>query len=178
MKPGDHPEFFRFPAPEGQSRESTIRLDKEGRFWHDGALVEHPRLAEAMHGWIARHPDDGRPILTNGYDWTYFTVEDTPFVVRSLRVIEPSGASLSGEAREGRELRLVLSNGEQAAPEALEAGPDGALYARVTLRGQRWEARFTRFAQTELGPLLEEGPGGVGVRSGGRLLVPTPRRSP
>ena len=40
MKPGDHPEFFRFPAPEGRSRESTILLDREGRFWHDGELVE------------------------------------------------------------------------------------------------------------------------------------------
>ncbi len=45
MKPGDHPEFFRFPAPEGRSRESTIRLDGRGRFWHDGALVEHAGLA-------------------------------------------------------------------------------------------------------------------------------------
>ena len=70
MKPGDHPEFFRFPAPEGRSRESTIRLDAEGRFHHEGNVVEHPKLAEAFHTWIARHPDDGRYILTNGYDWT------------------------------------------------------------------------------------------------------------
>ncbi len=70
MKPGDHPEFFRFPAPEGRSRESTIRLDAEGRFWHEGNPVEHPKLAQAMHGWVSRHPDDHRFILTNGYDWT------------------------------------------------------------------------------------------------------------
>src|SRR5512138_1092762 len=81
MKPGDHPEFFRFPAPEGRSRESTIRLDAEGRFWHEQLLVEHRKLAAAMHTWISRHPDDGRYILTNGYDWTYFTVEDAPYTV-------------------------------------------------------------------------------------------------
>ena len=86
MKPGDHPEFFRFPAPEGRSRESTIRLDAEGRFWHDGSLVEHAELAQAMHAWISRHPDDGRYILTNGYDWTYFTVDDAPYFVRSVRI--------------------------------------------------------------------------------------------
>ena len=34
-----------------------------------------PGLARALASWIARHPDDGRFILTNGYDWTYFTVE-------------------------------------------------------------------------------------------------------
>src|SRR5215831_11787750 len=84
-KPGDHPEFFRFPAPEGRSRESTLRLDREGRFFHDEAPVEHPKLAQALHTWISRHPDDGRFILTNGYDWTYFTVDDVPFFVRSLR---------------------------------------------------------------------------------------------
>ena len=60
MKPGEHPEFFRFPAPEGRSRESTIRLDGEGRFFHDEALVEHPKLRDALHTWIARHPEDGR----------------------------------------------------------------------------------------------------------------------
>ena len=42
MRPADHPEFFRLPAPEGRSRESTIVLDAEGRFHHDGELVEHP----------------------------------------------------------------------------------------------------------------------------------------
>ena len=86
VKPADHPDFFRFPAPEGRSRESTIVLDAEGRFWHDGAPVEHAPLAAALHRWIARHPDDGRFILTNGYDWTYFTVADAPYFVRALRV--------------------------------------------------------------------------------------------
>src|SRR5580700_3346505 len=63
MKPGDHPEFFRFPAPEGRSRESTLRLDREGRFWHDGRLVEHPGLRAGLHSWISRHPDDGRYVV-------------------------------------------------------------------------------------------------------------------
>ena len=43
MKPGDHPEFFRFPAPEGRSRESEIRLDAEGHFHDHGERVEHAR---------------------------------------------------------------------------------------------------------------------------------------
>ena len=142
MKPGDHPEFFRFPAPEGRSRESTIRLDGEGRFFHDGALVEHPKLAQALHTWIARHPDDGRYILTNGYDWTYFTVDDVPFFVRAVRA-------------EGGDAILVLSDGteEPLDPSTLRGGARGELYLKV--KGGAFDAKMTRFALTQLAPFLE-----------------------
>jgi hypothetical protein len=147
MKPSEHPEFFRFPAPEGRSRESTIVLDAEGRFWHDGARVEHEALAAAFHRWISRHPDDGRYILTNGYDWTYFTVEDAPYFVRSLKV-EPERIVLS----------LSDDSQEEWDPAASRVGPDGAVYATVKARarGGPFEAKFTRHAQTSLGPLLLE----------------------
>ncbi len=161
MKPGDHPEFFRFPAPEGRSRESTIRLDAEGRFWHDGRRVDHAGLAAAFHSWIGRHPDDGRYILSNGYDWTYFTVDDAPYFVRSLRV-EPD------------RVVLVLSDGTEEAwvPEETRSGADGALYARVKAGapGGPFEAKFTRHAQGSLEPLLVEAPEPA-VAIGGELHV-------
>jgi hypothetical protein len=160
MKPGDHPEFFRFPAPEGRSRESTIRLDARGRFWHEGALVEHTGLLAALHGWIRRHPDDGRYILTNGYDWTYFTVDDAPFFVRSLR--------LTPEA-----ILLVLSDGSEEGwiPAETRAGGDGALYTAVKrgAAGGPYEAKFTPHAQGALAPLLADGTDGPAeVVIGGR----------
>src|SRR6187455_615956 len=99
-KPGDHPDFFRFPAPPGQSRESSIVLDAQGRFWHDGALVEHPGMARAFAGWIGRHPDNGRFILSNDFDWTYFTVRDVPLFVRSVRAV---GGAPSAELSDGSE---------------------------------------------------------------------------
>jgi len=161
VRPGDHPEFFRFPAPEGRSRESTIRLDAQGRFWHEGRLVEHPGLLAGLHSWISRHPDDGRYILTNGYDWTYFTVEDAPYFVRSLR---------AGDAG----VVLVLSDGTEEAwePETSRIGSGDALYAVVKreARGGPFEARFTPHAQTSLGPLLVEG-NGPAVRIGGQVHV-------
>jgi hypothetical protein len=169
MKPGDHPEFFRFPAPEGRSRESTLRLDGEGRFWSDGALVEHPRLAQALHTWISRHPDDGRFILTNGYDWTYFTVEDAPFFVRSLRVED--GAP--GE----RDAVLVLSDGteEPLDPGSLRVGPRGdvRLVVKRGAKGGPYEAKLTRYAQTQLAPLLTEEDGAAVLETRrGRVRLP------
>jgi hypothetical protein len=161
MKPADHPDFFRFPAPEGRSRESTIRLDAQGRFWHEGAVVEHPGLAQAMHGWIARHPDDGRYILTNGYDWTYFTVEDAPYAVKSLRV-------------EADRLLLVLSDDTQEPwePESTRVGDDRALYAAVKrdARGGPFAAKFSRHAQTSLARwLVPSEEGEVAFAIGGRV---------
>ncbi len=151
MKPGDPPEFFRLPAPPGRSRESTIRLDARGRFWHDGAPVEHAGLSAALRSWIARHPDDGRYILTNGYDWTYFTVDDAPFFVLSL-----------GPAADQVMLRLSDGTEEPWDPAATRIGADGALYARVKrgVRGGPFEAKFTPHAQASLAPLLVEGEGG------------------
>lgn len=152
VKPGDHPEFFRFPAPEGRSRESTIVLKADGHFEHDGAPVEHRKLEQAMHTWVSRHPDDGRYILTNGYDWTYFTVEDTPFFVRHLLPADDDAVD------EGTPVTLVLSDGssETLDPATVTEGPDGALYARVKAGapGGPFEAKLTRHAQTSLARFL------------------------
>ena len=145
MKPGDHPEFFRFPAPEGRSRESTIALDADGMFFHDGAPVNHDKLARAMHSWISRHPDDGRFILTNGYDWTYFTVEDAPYIVRSIKTTDD-------------DVILVLSDGteEKWAPETTRIAESGAMYTRVKRDAKvgPFEAKFSRHAQLALAPFL------------------------
>jgi uncharacterized protein len=170
MKPGDHPEFFRMAPPPGASRESTIRLDAEGRFFHRGdeeaeGEVENPKLARALHTWIARHPDDEKFILTNGYDWTYFQVDDAPFHVDAVHF-------------DGAKPTLVLRNGERyplTADTPLREGPNGALYATVTRKDGPFEARFQRSAQTELAPCLEteEGSERVGLRLGDRLVFPT-----
>jgi hypothetical protein len=161
VKPADHPEFFRLPPPEGRSRESAIRLDPSGRFWHEDRPVAHEGLAAALQTWIRRHPDDGRFILSNGYDWTYFTVEDAPYFIRSVAI---------GPDR----ILLRLSDGSEEAwaPEGTRIGADDALYTLVKrgAPGGPYEAKFTRHAQTSLGPALveEDTPA---VRFGGRLHV-------
>jgi len=148
MRPADDPRFFRSSPPDGRSRESTIRLDAQGRFWHDEALVQHRGLVAALHAWIGRHPENGRYILCNGYDWTYFTVDDAPFSVELVR-IEPE------------RIVLLLSDGTEESwrPEATRLAADGSIYATVKpdAPGGPYEARFTRHAQLSLAPALVEG---------------------
>ena len=142
MRPGDHPEFFRFPPPKGQARESTIVLDAQGQFWHDGAKVERRAMARAFASWLRRHPDDERWILSNGYDWTYLDVQGTPYFVEGLR-------------EHGDAVRAVLSDGseEPLDVESLRIVEDDVLLVRV--KSQSFDAKFSRTAQLELGPWLD-----------------------
>lgn len=131
-------------------------LEADGRFWHDGEPVQHPGLQRAFARWLRRHPDDGRYVLCNGYDWTYVAVRDAPHFVE--RVWERSG-----------ELWAELSDGSSEALDAasLRVGAGGALYVAVKGGGER--ARFRREAQLGLSPFLVEMPGGgIGVSVGGR----------
>jgi hypothetical protein len=160
MKPGDHPEFFMRPAPDGRSRESTLRLDARGRFWHDGAPVLHAGLAAALHRWIRRHPDNGRYILSNGYDWTYLAVDDAPYFVQRLRT-EPE--------------RIVLTLSDETEelfdPAATRIGRDDAIYVQVKRAAPDgpYEAKFTPHAQGSFGALLVDADV-PSVRIGGNVV--------
>jgi hypothetical protein len=165
MKPGDHPEFFQLPPPPGRSRESRIVLDRSGRFWNDGILVEHEGMVAAFVSWIRHHPDDGRLILTNGYDWTYFTAEDAPFVVKHVEL----GA-------ERATLRLSGGLEEPLVPAAVEVSAEGVLYARI--RGGAFEARFLPAAQAEMvGVISEAEDGSPVVEMAGQVFPIKPRQS-
>ncbi|HVW26139.1 MAG TPA: hypothetical protein VHC69_12270 [Polyangiaceae bacterium] len=143
MKPGDHPDFFRLPPPPGRSRESRIVLDELGRFWNGPVLIDHEGMATAFASWITTHPDDGRFILTNGYDWTYFTVKDAPFLVRHVE-----------SGKDGPVLRLFDGTEEALDPATVSVSSDGVLY--VLVKGRRFEARLAPGAQKEMVDVLDE----------------------
>jgi hypothetical protein len=155
MKPSDHPEFFRLPPPEGRSRESTIVLTLDGRFFHHGAPVEHPGMHQAFASWLTVHPDDGRYILSNGYDWTYLTVEGPAYFVRALR---PAGPGLTAELLDGTSLSVD--------PAALRCDVDGRLW--LDLADGR-AACLTGPAQLGLAPYLVERNGGFGIELDGQF---------
>jgi uncharacterized protein len=117
------------PLPPGFTRESTIRVDSRGGFWHDGQPVTHPGLAEAFARWLDVDPESGRYVVKNAVNWVYVTVEDTPLVVRSLSVSDDG-------------LWLGLSDGtrEPLQRETLRLDADDVPYCNV--RGGALPARF------------------------------------
>jgi uncharacterized protein len=144
MKPADHPEFFRMLPPPGTSRESTIRIGQWGDVFHDGERVERVELARALLRWVSFHPDDDRPILTNGYDWCYVAIDDTPYFVNELR-----------EAGGVFRVRLSDDSEELLAAEAF-AFDDVGLVAAV--KNGRRESRLLKQPLNELAAFLTEGP--------------------
>jgi hypothetical protein len=133
---------------------SHIRLDREGRFWHEGGLVEHPRVAEAFHRGLGRAPD-GRATLRVGPTWCYIEVEDTLYQARRALCESTPAEELSScllRLDDGTEELLPLISGQVA------VGPDGVLSARVK-DGREWarlipeaHAALGRFVQTDGSP--------------------------
>lgn len=135
------------------SRESRIRVDRDGRVWHEGERIENARLAEALARWIDLDADTGRWVMRNSLDWCFIAVDDVPLVVRSVR-FDAEGAT------------VALSDGST---EALRVGTlrlrdDGEVFAYV--RGGSLVARFSRSASFALLERVEEGPAGPCLRLG------------
>jgi len=66
-------------------------------------------------------------------------------------------------------LELSDETEEPLAPETLRVGRADALYAKV--KGGRFEARFSRHAQTSLAPILHESDGKLRIHIGTRDYV-------
>jgi hypothetical protein len=164
-RPIDDPEFFERPPPPGRSRQSAIVLDADGRFWDHGELVTHRGMQDAFATWIRRHPLDGRYILCNGYDWTYFHVEDVPFFVRRV-----------GGTPQRPTLVLSDQTEELLDPAQLRLGARDAVY--VWIKEGAHEARFSPAAQLELAPfLVETSEGGIALCVEGQTGLVAPREA-
>jgi hypothetical protein len=134
--------------------ESGIRLDREGRWWHDDELIEHPRIIEAFNAGLVP-TDDGRFKLVFGWDWCFVEVEDAAYRVGAVDVGE------SGVA-----LRLSDRSVEPLDPSTLSVDSEGVLSCRV--KGGRAKARFTRDAQFQIGTQMEERNGTIFLLVAGR----------
>jgi hypothetical protein len=146
------------------TRETTIRLDREGVFWHDNQRVTHDGLARAFASWIDLDDESGRYILKNSINWCFLTVEDAPIFVRGYHSDDGT---------------LDLSDGkrEPLDPATLRLDEDDVPYCDV--RGGRMPARFTRDAAFALLDQLITA-GRVGevrrvARGAGATRTPAPR---
>ena len=137
-------------------RESSgLRLDREGRFSHQGTPVEHARTVATLHAGLHR-AEDGRWATRIGRDWAYVEVEDAGRFVRRIETAEDR-------------LQAQLATGEwvEIDPATLAAGAEDALYLR-TPDGER--ARLTRAAQLSLAPYLEQSGAGFALHLAARVF--------
>jgi hypothetical protein len=129
-------------------RQSGVRLDAEGRFWHEGAEVTHAGMRAAFFRWLDRNPDGRYVLKLDARRFVYLDVDDAPFVVRSLRWEEDRAFAVLSD---GSEESLPLSTVRLAA---------GTAYA--TVKG-RFAARFATPAWNALCEHVRE--------EGGRVIL-------
>jgi hypothetical protein len=132
--------------------DSGIRLDAEGRFWHDGEPIANANVSRAFHRGLER-ADDGRWLVRFGWDWAYIQLDDAPYQVLGL-----------AHAPERITLRLDDETEEALLPSTLRASGEGVLYAQV--KAGAAEARFSRAAQGQLADVLDERDGRLVLRLG------------
>jgi uncharacterized protein len=144
------------PTPEmiERLRQTGIRLDREGRFWHEGAVVTHRGFQRALLRWLDRL-DDGRSILRlDEKRYAYVDVDDAELLALSAR---------------WQDDRVFLTLNDEDEEEldyaSLVVGADNALYCRA--RGGRLTARITTPAYYALAERIDETPDGFVLRAAG-----------
>lgn len=122
-------------------RNSRVTLDREGRFYFQGALVEHPRVQRLFHRGL-RPAEGGAIVLQVGEQWCYLeSVEDTAWFVEKAAVA-------------GDRVLLTLADGStEALDPATLSRRDDRIYC-VLSHGRR--ARFLRAALLTLAPWIDE----------------------
>jgi hypothetical protein len=125
-----------------QLRQSGIRLDREGRLWHEGQEVTHKRFQTALRRWLDRLPDGRNILRLDGYRYAYVDVEDAHLLVTSV-------------TWEDDRATLFLNDGtsEELAYETLEQAEDSAMYC--TVRQSKLTARFLTKAYYQLAEQIE-----------------------
>ena len=139
-------------------RRVGIRLDREGRFWHEGTEIAHLGLRRALLRWLDVRPQDGRIILRlDAERYAYVDVDDAPLLVVSARWQADRGFIALNDGTE-EELRY----------ESLQVGQGDAMYCRA--RGGVLEARITTPAYYALAEHIEQTDSGFALRAGERVF--------
>jgi uncharacterized protein len=134
-------------------RQSGIRLDAEGRFWHEGAEVQHHGLRAAFWRWLDRNPDGRWVLRLDDKRFVYLYVDDVPYVVRSARWQDDRAI-----------VRLSDDSEEELAYDTLQLRGGTQPYCRV--KSGRFEARVSTLAWNTLAERIEDGSlRGVAIKS-------------
>jgi uncharacterized protein len=150
-------------------RRSGIRIDREGRFVHEGAEVLHEGLRRALFRWLDTEPD-GRVVLRlDERRFAYVDVDDTPLVARAAR-LDGAGAA--------ERVLLALSDGAEEPLDVATLTIDDAGVLRARVRGGRLEARLATSAVAAFAERVSEEAGRMFLTlAGSRRAIPR-RASP
>jgi len=118
-----------------------ISFRRDGHWYVDEERIDNPRIALLFSRSVGRAPD-GSYFLQVGDERALITVEDTPYVVKSIK----------GDAHQGFSLVLNDETVERLDPGSLSIGADNVLYCLVK-QGQH-RARFLRPAYYHLSQSL------------------------
>lgn len=148
-------------APPAGIRIPVMRFGAEGQWWIDGGKIEHERSCEVLTKNL-RLLEDGTFVTSIGREVAPVVVDDVAFFIHRAAIVDGAFVIHASDDSE-----------ETIAGAHLVLGLDGAdrLYARV--KGNLTWARFLRTAQLALN--WEEGPSGIGLRVGDRIVVPQTR---
>lgn len=127
--------------------QNRLAIDRDGSWRFDGRPMVHERTIRMLFEHMTRDQDDRLVVIVPPFS-SFVRVEDTPYVVQSVRFL-PEGVI---------ELHLQDDTQEALDPSTLVIGNHGALYARV--KDGREEARFRRGPHFDLASRFEETPAG------------------
>ncbi len=119
-----------------------ISFRRDGNWYTDEERIDNPRIALLFSRSIRQNPD-GSYFLQVGDERASISVEDTPYVVKSLE----------GDGANGF---IAIINDDEREPldaSSLEVGADNVLYCRV--KNGAFRARFLRPAYYHLSGSLE-----------------------
>ncbi len=145
-----------------KAQQYVIRIDREGRWFYNGRQIIHPSVLKVFNDGLFLGEDNNHYLRVED-DIACIEVEDTPFVVRSIRPIEQEGGTpigfligLSDETEETLDL------------DTLEINQHNIPYCRIR---KGMGARFTSQAYYMLAEYIEydERRDAYFIRSGGTV---------
>ena len=133
-----------------------LRLDRAGRFWHDGAEVTHPRLRQALLRWLDVRADGRDIIRLDDTRYAYVDVEDAHLRAVSARW-------------DGDRVQLVLDDDseEELDYASLALSADGAVMCRA--RGGKLRCRLTTAAHAVVAARIVESSTGFALPAAGSV---------
>jgi len=133
-----------------------FRIDKDGRWYHDGVAIERVELVRMLAPHVRQEPD-GEFMLHWGPTVQPISVADTPAVIRSVCAPDAQSGTCEVTLVDGRTVSIGLAD--------IRTGTDNTLYARMP---DGADVRFGRNAYYQFAAHIEAADDGFVVVAGRR----------